>query len=69
MRQQDTRLIGSVAYRPEQYGPRIIRLALDIVQGKFIEPTVFTEHELITPENVDQVYPNDYVAQIVTSRT
>jgi len=24
-----------------------------------VPPAVFTNHELITPENVDKVYPND----------
>jgi ribose transport system substrate-binding protein len=59
MRRPDTRLIGSVAYFPENYGPEIISLALDILQHKAVPPAVFTRHHLITPDNVSQVYAND----------
>jgi ribose transport system substrate-binding protein len=59
MRRPGTRLIGSVAYFPENYGPEIISLALDILQHKPVPPAVFTRHHLITPENVDHVYAND----------
>jgi ribose transport system substrate-binding protein len=59
MRRPDTRLIGSVAYFPENYGPEIISLALDILQHKPVPPAVFTRHHLITPENVSHVYAND----------
>lgn len=54
-----TRLIGSVAYFPEKYGEGVIRLALDILAKKTVPPAVFTKHQLITPENVDHLYPND----------
>jgi ribose transport system substrate-binding protein len=59
MRRPDTRLIGSVAYFPENYGPEIVSLALDILQHKPVPPAVFTRHHLITPENVSHVYAND----------
>ena len=59
LRAPGTRLIGSVAYFPEKYGPHLIRLALDILEGKPAPPAVFTHHQLITPENVDHYYPND----------
>lgn len=59
MRRPGTRLIGSVAYFPENYGPEIISLALDILHHKPVPPAVFTRHHLITPENVDHVYAND----------
>ncbi len=59
MRRSDTRLIGSVAYFPENYGPEIISLALDILQHKPVPPAVFTRHHLITPDNVSHVYAND----------
>jgi ribose transport system substrate-binding protein len=59
MRRTGTRLIGSVAYFPENYGPEIISLALDILHHKPVPPAVFTRHHLITPENVDHVYAND----------
>lgn len=59
MRRPSTRLIGSVAYFPETYGVRLIKLALEILEKKPVPPAVFTQHELVTSENVDKVYPND----------
>jgi ribose transport system substrate-binding protein len=59
LRQPRTRLVGSVAYFPENYGAGLIRLALDILARKATPPAVFIKHQLITPENVDHFYPND----------
>ena len=59
MRQPGARLIGSVAYFPERYGNAIIRLATDVLQGKDVAPATFTPQQLITPQNVDRLYPND----------
>lgn len=59
MRQPSTRLIGSVAYFPEKYGNVIVRLAIDILQGKDVAPATFTPQQLVTPQNVDRLYPND----------
>ncbi len=59
LRREGTRLMGSVAYFPERYGPEIIALALDILDRKPVPPAVFTRHKLVTPANVDQMYPND----------
>lgn len=59
MRSPSTRLLGSVAYFPETYGPQIIKLAIEILEKKPTPPAVFTQHELVTPQNVDKIYPND----------
>jgi ribose transport system substrate-binding protein len=59
IRRPSTRLVCTVAYFPETYGAGLIRLALDILKKKPVPPAVFTEHALITPENVDKVYPYD----------
>lgn len=59
MRMPRTRLIGSVAYFPEKYGEGLIRVALDILNRQPAPPACFIKHQLITPENVDQFYPND----------
>jgi ribose transport system substrate-binding protein len=59
MRRHSSRLICSVAYFPESYGERIIRLALDMLKNKPVAPAVFIQHELLTAQNVDKVYPND----------
>lgn len=59
MRQSGTRLIGSVAYFPERYGDSIVRIATDVLLGKNVPPAAFTTHQLVTPENVNRLYPND----------
>ncbi len=59
LRRARTRLIGTVAYFAERYGPNILRLALDLVEKRPVPPAVFTRHRLLTPANVDQFYPND----------
>lgn len=59
LRRPSTRLIGSVAFFPETYGSRLIKLAADILEKKPVPPAVFTQHELVTPENVNKIYPND----------
>lgn len=59
MRRRETRFVCSVAYFPETYGNRVIRLALDILNGRRVPPAIFTDHELVTPQNVDKIYPND----------
>ena len=59
LRRTGTRLIGSVALFPEAYGGQLIKLALDILQKKHVPPAVFTQHVLVTPQNVNKIYPND----------
>jgi ribose transport system substrate-binding protein len=59
LRQPGTRLIGSVAYFPEKYGAEILTVALDILNRRAVPPAVFVKHQLVTPDNVDHIYPND----------
>jgi ribose transport system substrate-binding protein len=59
MRRASSHLVCSVAYFPETYGTRIIQLALDILKHKPVAPAVFVQHEIISPENVNKIYPND----------
>jgi ribose transport system substrate-binding protein len=63
LRQPGTRLIGSVAYFPEKYGADIVAVALDILNRRAVPPAVFVKHQLVTPENVDHIYPNDRLMQ------
>jgi ribose transport system substrate-binding protein len=65
LRQPGTRLIGSVAYFPEKYGADILGVALDILNRRPVPPAVFVKHQLVTPENVDHIYPNDRLLQAV----
>jgi ribose transport system substrate-binding protein len=62
LRSRGTPFIGSVAYFPERYGDGIVPLALDILKKKPVPPAVFVKHQLVTPDNVDRVYPNDALA-------
>jgi ribose transport system substrate-binding protein len=64
LRQPNTRLIGSVAYFPEKYGAEIVTVALDILHRRPVPPAVFVKHQLVTPENVDHIYPNDQLIQM-----
>ena len=59
LRRPNTRLVGTVAYFPERYGDEIIPLAIAILQKKSVPSTVFVKHQLITPRNVDLIYPLD----------
>jgi ribose transport system substrate-binding protein len=59
MRQPGTRLVGSVAYFPEKYGAEILKVALDILHRRAVPPAVFVKHQMVTPDNVNHVYPND----------
>ncbi|MCC6364762.1 MAG: substrate-binding domain-containing protein [Bryobacterales bacterium] len=59
LRRRNTRLVGSVAYFAESYGEGLVRLALDILNQRHVPPAVFTRHEMLTPANVDKLYPND----------
>ncbi len=63
LRQPGTRLIGSVAYFPEKYGAEIVAVAMDILQRRAVPLAVFVKHQLVTPENVDHIYPNDQLMQ------
>lgn len=53
------RFIASVAYFPERYGTWLLKLAEEILTFKPTPPAVFVRHQLVTPKNVDQLYPND----------
>ena len=59
MRRPATRLIASVAYFPETYGAHLIKLAMEILEKRPVPPAVFIQHELVTPQNVNKIYPND----------
>lgn len=59
MRRPSSRLVCSVAFFPERYGASLIKIATDILAGKPVPPATFIPHELVTPANVNQVYPND----------
>jgi ribose transport system substrate-binding protein len=63
MRQANTRLIGSVAFFPERYGPDLVKVSLDILNKKTVPPAVFVDHKLVTPATIDHFYANDCLMQ------
>jgi ribose transport system substrate-binding protein len=67
LRQRGTRLVGSVAYFSERYGPELIALALDILNHRAVPPAVFVKHQLVTPDNVNHVYPNDALVKLAVA--
>ncbi|GAC1431064.1 MAG: hypothetical protein NVSMB62_28230 [Acidobacteriaceae bacterium] len=50
LRRNTSRLVGFVGYSPEQYGEAVVRLALDIIDGKDTPPATFVKHQMITRE-------------------
>jgi ribose transport system substrate-binding protein len=59
LRRPGSRIIGSTAYWPERYGEKLIDSALRILKGEPVSPAVYIDHTLITPENIDQFYPEE----------
>jgi ribose transport system substrate-binding protein len=47
LRDPQSRIIGSTAYWPEQYGEKIIPLALRIMRGEPVPPAVYMEHTFV----------------------
>jgi len=62
LRREHTPLAGCVGFFPEKYGARLIPLALAILGKRPVPPAVFAEHQMITPQNVDDLYPDDLAA-------
>jgi ribose transport system substrate-binding protein len=59
IRRPNTRLIGSVAFFPERYGPALVKVSLDILNKRAVPPAVFVDHKLVTPMTIDHFYSND----------
>jgi ribose transport system substrate-binding protein len=57
MRKPSPPVVGATAFRPEDYGQYLVRLALDILQEKRVAPAVYMEHYFVSPHNVDSHYP------------
>ncbi len=48
--------IASVAYFPERYGELLIPAAQAILDGEAIEENLFTQHEIVTADNIEDIY-------------
>jgi len=55
MRKQNSPLIGSIAFFPEKYGPEVLSVVTRCLNGEAIPPAVYTEHKLVTRENIDEM--------------
>jgi ribose transport system substrate-binding protein len=69
LRRPGTRLIGTVAYFPERYGDELIPLALGLLEDKPVPPATFVKHQLLTPRNVNLVYPLDLLGNMPSAKT
>jgi ribose transport system substrate-binding protein len=65
IRHPESRLVGSTAYWPEEYGKKLIQVATKILNGEPVPPAVYNEHIFITRENIDEYYPDSGDASIV----
>ena len=57
IRHPESRLVGSTAYWPDQYGTKLIDVALKILSGDAVPPAVYSEHIFISQDNIDEHYP------------
>jgi ribose transport system substrate-binding protein len=55
LKKAGSRIIGSTAYWPEQYGERIIPLALRILRGEPVPPAVYLEHTFVKAEETSKI--------------
>lgn len=49
--------IASVAYYPERYGTLLIPNMVKLLSGESIDENIFTQHEIITKDNIRSIYP------------
>lgn len=49
--------IASVAYFPEKYGDKLVRLACGIIDGEQVPPAVYTDHVVLDKANMNTYYP------------
>lgn len=59
LRNPGSRIVGSTAFRPEEYGYKLIELAMKILAGDSVPPAVYIDHVFIDITNVDEYYPVD----------
>lgn len=60
MRDSRSRLIGSVGYFAEQYGEAVMTIATSVLRHRALPQALFVKHRIVTPENVDCIYPSDF---------
>lgn len=63
LRLPNTRLIGTVAFFPERYGERLLKLAMDVLHHREVPPAVYADVAFLTARNIDQYYPKEIFGQ------
>jgi ribose transport system substrate-binding protein len=58
----DSPLIGSVAFFPERYGSRIIPAVLRWLNKEQVPPAFYTDHVLVTKENIQEFSSQRYLS-------
>ncbi len=54
----DPQYIASTAYFPERYGTLLIPAMVKALSGETIPKEIFTQHQVITSQNIREVYPD-----------
>ena len=57
IRKPGSPFFASVAYFPERYGSKLVKLACGIAHGETTAPAAYTDHVVIDRFNVDRLYP------------
>lgn len=57
IRRKNSCFIASVAFFPERYGNKLMKLACSIADGEPVPPAVYTDHVVLHAGNIDSVYP------------
>lgn len=68
MRKPDSPLIGSVACFPEKYGPEALSIVTRCLNGEPVPPAVYTDHVLVTRENLDEMLAASHVIEASSAR-
>jgi ribose transport system substrate-binding protein len=50
--------IASVSYYPERYGTLLIPAIVAILKGEPVEENIFSQHEIVTRDNIRDIYPD-----------
>jgi ribose transport system substrate-binding protein len=53
----DSCIVAAVLFRPEEYGSRLIALALRLLRGEPVPPVVYIEHVVVDREGIADYYP------------
>lgn len=69
IRHPDSRMVGSTAYWPEQYGKKLIDVSLKILRGEPVPPAVYNRHRFVTMKNIDEYYPDSGDVLVLESAT